>query len=97
MVLLLLAVPLWAQPTLTREESLRLEVLELKQQLKNQRQDYVTLLAQYSQCVSTSFSSASGPFDDQIRKAYQAWLKDIETQHPDWTWDGQKLVRKPVP
>lgn len=96
LVLLLLTGPILAQD-LSREEALRLEVLQLKQQLKQARQQYVDMLVTYGQCVQSSFTSASGPFDEQLRKAYQAWLKDIEQNHPDWTWDGQKLIRKPVP
>lgn len=94
LVILLLLVPLDAQDTLSREESLRLEVLQLKLQLKQERQQYVDMLVKYGQCVQSSFTSATGPFDEQLGKAYQVWLKDIEQNHPGQAWDGEKLIKK---
>ena len=93
-ICLLLALPAGAQ-TLTVEEQLRLEVLQLKQQLKDSRKEYVDTLGKFSQCVSSSFTSASSAFDDQMRKAYSEWLTNIEKNHPGLIWNGQQLVAKP--
>lgn len=40
--------------------------------------------------------AASSAFDDQMRKGYQEWLTNIETNHPGKTWDGLRLAPEPT-
>lgn len=92
---LLCAIPASAQ-TLDVESQLRLEILQLKQTLAQERELYVGTLQSYSQCVSDSFTKAKPIFDSQLEQAYKEWLTDVERKNPGMTWDGQKLVMKPL-
>lgn len=94
-LLLWLSIPTSAQSGLSVEETLRLENLQLKQQLIEARSDYLKTLDVYNACVSDSFSRQRPQIAEQLAQAHTEWLKLIETNHPGWTWDGNKLIRKP--
>lgn len=85
-----------AQSQLSVEESLRLEVLQLKQQLKDARGEYVESQQKFTQCLVSSFQVGAGQFNDQLQRAYLEWIQLIEKNHPHETWDPatQRLVPK---
>lgn len=96
LAILLTCSPLSAQSQLSTEEALRLEVLQLKQQLKDARQEYVETQQRFTQCLVSSFQVGTGQFNDQLQRAYSEWIQLIEKNHPQETWDApsQRLVPK---
>ncbi len=95
-LLLWFALPTSAQ-SLTIEEVLRLENLQLKQQLVEARSDFVKTLDVYNACVSDSLTRSRPQIEAQLSQAHTEWLTLVEQNHPGWTWDGTKLIRKPEP
>lgn len=73
--------------TLSQEEQLRLQVLQLQHELVQERTTKLSTLAAYAQCVDAKFQLDRNQFDIQYQQAVQAWRKDIETKNPGFTWD----------
>jgi hypothetical protein len=83
--------------TLSVEEQLRLQVLQLQQELVQERALKLNVTASFAQCVDAKFQLDRVQFDQQYQQAVQTWLKDVEQKNPGLTWDltDKKFKTKP--